>query len=43
MSDVTFLGFTTPAVGFAITLGDDLSMQLLRTVDGGQTWAVVTF
>jgi photosystem II stability/assembly factor-like uncharacterized protein len=44
ISDVTFLGFTTPAVGFAITVGEDGSTtQLLRTGDGGATWPAVTF
>jgi hypothetical protein len=43
ISDVTFLGFTTPTVGFAVTVGDDISMQLLRTVDGGATWSAVAF
>ena len=44
ISDVTFLGFTTPAVGFAITVGEDgTTTQLLRTTDGGATWPVVTF
>ena len=44
ISDVTFLGFTTPAVGFAITVGEDGSTtQLLRTADGGTSWSAVTF
>jgi hypothetical protein len=44
ISDVTFLGFTTPAVGFAITVGENgTSTQLLRTADGGATWSAVTF
>ncbi len=44
ISDVTFLGFTTPAVGFAITVGEDgTTTQLLRTMDGGATWPAVTF
>jgi hypothetical protein len=44
ISNVTFLGFTTPAVGFAITVGEDgTSTQLLRTLDGGATWPAVTF
>jgi hypothetical protein len=44
VSDVTFLGFTTPAVGFAITVGENSSTtQLLRTTDGGATWSAVTF
>jgi len=44
ISDVTFLGFTTPAVGFAITVGEDgTTTQLLRTTDGGATWPAVTF
>jgi len=44
ISDVTFVGFTTPAVGFAITVGEDgTTTQLLRTVDGGATWPAVTF
>ena len=42
ISDVTFLGFTTPAVGFAITVGEDgTTTQLLRTEDGGTSWSVV--
>jgi hypothetical protein len=44
ISDVTFLGFTTPAVGFAITVGENgTTTQLLRTADGGATWPAVTF
>jgi hypothetical protein len=44
VSDVTFLGCTTPAVGFAITVGENSSTtQLLRTTDGGATWSAVTF
>jgi hypothetical protein len=44
ISGVTFLGFTTPAVGFAITVGEDgTTTQLLRTMDGGATWPAVTF
>ena len=44
VSDVTFLGFTTPAVGFAITVGEDgTTTQLLRTADGGTSWSAVTF
>ena len=44
ISDVTFLGFTTTAVGFAITVGEDgTTTQLLRTTDGGATWPAVTF
>ena len=44
ISDVTFLGFTTPAVGFAITVGEDgTTTQLLRTEDGGTSWSAVTF
>jgi photosystem II stability/assembly factor-like uncharacterized protein len=43
ISDVTFLGFTTPAVGFAITVSENNSVQLLRTADGGATWSAVTF
>ena len=44
ISDVAFLGFTTPAVGFAITVGEDgTTTQLLRTADGGATWPAVTF
>jgi hypothetical protein len=44
VSDVTFLGFTTPAVGFAITVGESGSTtQLLRSGDGGATWSAVTF
>ncbi|HEY0868879.1 MAG TPA: hypothetical protein VGD55_00630 [Acidothermaceae bacterium] len=44
VSDVTFLGFTTTAVGFAITVGEDgTTTQLLRTMDGGATWPAVTF
>ncbi|HEY5201511.1 MAG TPA: hypothetical protein VIJ31_11465 [Acidothermaceae bacterium] len=44
VSDVTFLGFTTTAVGFAITVGEDgATTQLLRTSDGGATWPAVTF
>ncbi len=44
ISDVTFLGFTTPAVGFAITVGEDgTTTQLLRTADGGTSWSAVTF
>jgi hypothetical protein len=44
ISTVTFLGFTTPAVGFAITVGEDgTTTQLLRTLDGGATWPAVTF
>ena len=44
VSDVTFLGFTTTAVGFAITVGEDgTTTQLLRTSDGGATWPAVTF
>jgi hypothetical protein len=44
ISNVTFLGFTTPAVGFAITVGEDgTTTQLLRTMDGGATWPTVTF
>jgi hypothetical protein len=44
ISDVAFLGFTTPAVGFAITMGNTRnSAQLLRTGDGGLTWSAVTF
>jgi hypothetical protein len=41
ISDVPFLGFTNPTVGFAITIGDDVFTQLQRTTDGGQTWTVV--
>ena len=44
VSDVTFLGFTTTTVGFAITVGEDgTTTQLLRTMDGGANWAAVTF
>jgi photosystem II stability/assembly factor-like uncharacterized protein len=44
ISDVTFLGFTTPTVGFAITVGEDgTTTQLLRTMDGGATWPAVAF
>jgi hypothetical protein len=44
VSDVTFLGFTTTSVGFAITVGEDgTTTQLLRTMDGGATWPAVTF
>jgi hypothetical protein len=44
ISNVTFLGFTTPTVGFAITVGEDgTTTQLVRTTDGGLTWSAVTF
>jgi hypothetical protein len=41
IDDIAFVGFTNPTVGFAVTIGDDLSSQLQRTTDGGQTWTVV--
>ena len=44
VSNVTFLGFTTSAVGFAITVGENgTTTLLLRTGDGGATWPAVTF
>jgi photosystem II stability/assembly factor-like uncharacterized protein len=44
VSDVIFLGFTTTAVGFAITVEEnDTTNQLLRTMDGGATWSAVSF
>jgi len=43
ISDVPFLGFTTPTVGFAITAAQSGATQLLRTGDGGATWSAVTF
>ncbi|HZV24894.1 MAG TPA: hypothetical protein VFG00_01265, partial [Acidothermaceae bacterium] len=44
ISDSTFVGFTTTAVGFAIVVPENSSVQqLLRTADGGATWAAVTF
>jgi len=40
---VSFIGFTTPAAGFAITESTLGGARLQRTSDGGHTWAVVTF
>jgi hypothetical protein len=40
---ITFVGFTTPAVGFAVAIGDDGFSFLDRTTDGGRTWSTVSF
>lgn len=39
----SFLGMTDPAVGYAVTFGSSGRETLLRTTDGGQSWAGVAF